>query len=162
MTRQRTKLVAQRTALLNRLHAVLPQGNYKLGQVASNIVRVSGRAILQALSQGEREAAKLAALGQGRLQASWAAWCPGKEQSGNKRGQTRTAKGNRWLKRVLREAAWAATHEQEGYLVALYQRIAPRRGKKLPDHRGGAHDLTSRVAHLERRGGVSGLGRELL
>jgi hypothetical protein len=92
----------------------------------------------------------------------WAALCPGKEQSGNKRGKTRTAKGNRWLKRVLTEAAWAATHERQGYMAALYRRIAPRRGKKHPDHRGGAHDLTSGLAHFERRCGVPGIGRGLL
>src|SRR5262249_40004414 len=46
LTRQRLKLVDQRTSVINRLHSVLEQGNIKLSQVASNIVGVSGRAII--------------------------------------------------------------------------------------------------------------------
>lgn len=218
LTRQRTRLVQTHVAVVNRLHAVLQQGNYKLGQVASSIVGVSGRAMLRALGDGERDATKLAALGQGRLHASlaqlvaaldgeltqtqqwlvqrllhqleetereierysarlrtemaaheavlarletisgvgrrvaenllaelgpdlaafpsaeqlvsWAALCPAKDQSGNKRRSHKTGKGNRWLKRVLTEAAWAATWSHKSYLAALYRRLAPRRGKK--------------------------------
>lgn len=46
---------------------------------------------------------------------SWAALCPGKDQSGNKRRSHKTGKGNRWLKRVLTEAAWAATWSHKSY-----------------------------------------------
>jgi transposase len=218
LTRQRSKLTDQRTAVINRIHSVLEQGNLKLANVASNIVGVSGRAILAALAQGEREPARLAALAQGRLKASlaqlvealdgqlnqnqrwllkqlleqlagleeeleryserlqaqmqpyqkqlerldtisgvgrrsaenllaeigpdmtpfptsdqlvsWGALCPGKDKSAGKQRSSKTPKGNRWLKRALTEAAWAATHEQDSYLAALYRRLAPRRGKK--------------------------------
>jgi transposase len=61
---------------------------------------------------------------------SWGALCPGKDKSAGKQRSSRTPKGNRWLKRALTEAAWAATHEQDSYLAALYRRLAPRRGKK--------------------------------
>ncbi len=48
-----------------------------------------------------------------------------------KRHNARTRHGNRWLRRVLTQAAWAATHEKPGsYLKSLYRRIARRRGKK--------------------------------
>jgi transposase len=218
LTRQRPKLVDQRTSVINRLHSVLEQGNIKLSQVASNIVGVSGRAMISAMSKGESDPARLAALARGRLSAkyeqlvesldghlhsnqrwllkrlleqlqtvereiviysdqikaqmsayqpllerldtisgvgqrsaenilaeigprmaqfptadhlvSWAALCPGKDESAGKRRSSKTAKGNRWLKRALTEAAWAATLEKESYLRALYRRLAPRRGKK--------------------------------
>lgn len=71
LTRQRIKLTDQRTAVINRLHSVLEQGNIKLSQVASNIVGVSGRAMVKALSQGEQDVAKLASLAQGRLKAKY-------------------------------------------------------------------------------------------
>jgi len=45
LTRQRTKLTDQRTAVINRLHSVLQQGNIKLSSVASQIMGVSGRAM---------------------------------------------------------------------------------------------------------------------
>jgi hypothetical protein len=63
------KLIDQRTGVINRLHSVLEQGNIKLSNVASNIMGVSGRAMIKAMSQGESDPAKLAALSQGRLKA---------------------------------------------------------------------------------------------
>jgi len=61
---------------------------------------------------------------------SWGALCPGKDRSGGKNRSSKTPKGNKWLKRALTEAAWAATLKKKSYLAALYHRLAPRRGKK--------------------------------
>lgn len=72
LTRQRVKLTDQRTSVINRIHAVLEQGNIKLSNVASNILGVSGRAMIRAMSQGETDPAKLAALSRGRLKADFA------------------------------------------------------------------------------------------
>jgi hypothetical protein len=52
LTRQRSKLTDQRTAVINRIHSVLEQGNLKLANVASNIVGVSGRAIWRRSRKG--------------------------------------------------------------------------------------------------------------
>jgi transposase len=218
LTRHRTKLVDQRTSVVNRIHSVLEQGNIKLSNVATDIMGVSGRAMISAMSKGESDPARLAALAKGRLKAkyedltealdgqlnenqrwmlkrlleqvgalekeievyserigeqmlpyrgqlerldtiggvgqrsaenilaeigpnmdqfptdddlvSWGALCPGKNESGGKQRSSRTPKGNKWLKRTLTEAAWAATLERDSYLAALYRRLAPRRGKK--------------------------------
>lgn len=62
--------------------------------------------------------------------SSWAGVCPGNEESANKRVRNRTTKGNRWLRRALAEAAWAAGHTQHSYLGKQYRRLAARRGKK--------------------------------
>ena len=62
--------------------------------------------------------------------ASWAGMCPGNEESAGKRKRTKTTKGNRWLRRALSEAAWAASHTKDTYLSAQYRRLAGRRGKK--------------------------------
>src|SRR5262245_16583374 len=61
---------------------------------------------------------------------SWGALCPGKDRSGGKNRSSKTPKGNKWLKRALTEAAWAATREKNSYLAAFYHRLAPKRGKK--------------------------------
>jgi transposase len=61
---------------------------------------------------------------------SWTGICPGNEESAGKRLRSRTRKGNRWLRRALAEAAWAASHTKDTYLAAQYRRLAARRGKK--------------------------------
>lgn len=218
LTRQRTKLTDHRTSVINRIHSVLEQGNIKLSSVASDIMGVSGRLMIRALSRGESDPAKLASLARGQLRkkygqlvesldgqlsetqrwllqqlleqleelekederyserikeqmsgyekqlerldtisgigrrsaenllaeigpemdsfptdddlVSWGGLCPGKNESAGKKRSSKTRDGNRWLKRVLVEAAWAATNKKNSYLAALYWRLMPRRGKK--------------------------------
>jgi transposase len=62
--------------------------------------------------------------------SSWAGICPGNEESAGKRLRSRTTRKNRWLRRALVEAAWAAGRTKNSYLGAQYRRLAPRRGKK--------------------------------
>lgn len=67
LTRRRTTLEQQRAAVINRVHKVLEDANIKLGTVATDIGGVSGRAILQALIEGQTDALALADLAKGRL-----------------------------------------------------------------------------------------------
>jgi len=62
--------------------------------------------------------------------ASWAGLCPGNYQSAGKRLSNRTRKGNRWLRRALCQAAWAATHKKNCYLASAFYRHAARHGHK--------------------------------
>ncbi len=62
--------------------------------------------------------------------SSWTGICPGNEESAGKRKRSRTRHGNRWLRRALAEAAWAASHTKDSYLAAQYRRLAARRGKQ--------------------------------
>jgi len=62
--------------------------------------------------------------------ASWAALCPGNNESAGKRMSGKTRKGNVWLRRTMCEAAWAAAHSKKTYFAAQFGRIAARRGKK--------------------------------
>ncbi len=62
--------------------------------------------------------------------ASWAGLCPGNEESAGKRRRRPITPGNRWLKRTLSQAAWAASHTKKSYLAAQYRRLVGRRGKK--------------------------------
>lgn len=220
LTRHRAQLQAERTRVINRIHKLLEDANIKLGAVASDILGVSGREMLEALVAGEEDPDKLAQSARGRLKAkipqltlalqgafrehhrfmlqqllshddhleqqigmfsqrieqrllpfvdqklsqqldtipgvnpttiqnviaeigvdmkpfpddahlaSWAGMCPGHEESAGKRKRSKTTKGNRWLRRALTEAAWAASHSRDTYLAARYHRLAGRRGKK--------------------------------
>jgi len=62
--------------------------------------------------------------------ASWAGLCPGNNESAGKRRSGRTPHGDRWLRSILVQAAWAASHTKATYLSAQYRRLARRRGKK--------------------------------
>jgi transposase len=62
--------------------------------------------------------------------ASWAKVAPGRQESGGKRRNSRTGKGNRYLKAALIQAAQAAVKKSETFLAAFYRRLATRRGKK--------------------------------
>jgi len=62
--------------------------------------------------------------------ASWAEMCPGNEESAGKRQRRRITPGNRWLKRTLAQAAWAASRTKNGYLASQYRRLAGHRGRK--------------------------------
>jgi transposase len=67
LTRHRTTLVQERARVINRLQKVLEDANLKLGDVVTDVLGVSSRAMLKALVAGETDPARLAALAQGRL-----------------------------------------------------------------------------------------------
>jgi transposase len=218
LTRYRTQLVEEKSRTINRLHKVLEDANIKLASVATDILGVSGRAMLEALIGGQKDAVKLADLARRQLRgkipelekaleghltehhrfmlrllwkglgeqeeliaeldrkieeqtrhladeierldavpgvdrhvaevalaelgpemrpfpthehaASWAGMCPGNEESAGKRRTGRITPGNRWLRRSLVQAAWAASHTKNTYLASQYRRLAARRGRK--------------------------------
>ena len=56
--------------------------------------------------------------------------CPGNNESAGKRRSGRTRKGNRYLRAVLVQAAWVASHQEETCLAAQSKRMVKRMGKK--------------------------------
>jgi transposase len=67
LTRYRTKLVQERSREVNRVQGVLERANIKLAAVATDIMGVSGRAILAALLAGRADPATMAELAKGRM-----------------------------------------------------------------------------------------------
>jgi transposase len=67
LTRMRTQLTGEMTAVANRIHKVLEDANVKLGLVATDALGVSGRKMIAALIDGETDTAKMAELACGRL-----------------------------------------------------------------------------------------------
>lgn len=67
LTRYRNSFVRERVNLMNRLHKLLESANIKLGSVASDVLGVSGRAMLEALIAGEMSPEEMAELAKGRL-----------------------------------------------------------------------------------------------
>jgi transposase len=229
LTRLRTSLVRDRTRQVQRIHDVLEDAGIKLAIVATDIMGTSGRAMITALVQGERDPDRLADLALGRLRAktqaltdaltgrfddhhalqcrillrqidaldqditcldteidteiapfhplrdlldtipgvarrnaeiliaetggdmtrftgpahlsSWAGMCPGNNESAGRHGNTRTRKGNSWLRGALGEAAQAAAHTKNTYLGDRHRRLARRRGTKRATVATGRHIL---------------------
>ena len=67
MTRHRSNFVRERATLVNRVQKVSESANIKLASVASDVMGVSGRAILAALIEGHASPAEMADLAKGRL-----------------------------------------------------------------------------------------------
>jgi transposase len=67
LTRMRVQLVEEKTRTVNRIHKELEDANIKLASVATDILGVSGRAILEALIEGRKDPAQMADLAQRQL-----------------------------------------------------------------------------------------------
>jgi transposase len=67
LTRFRATFVRERATLVNRVQKVLESANIKLASVASDVLGVSGRAMLQALIEGQASPEQMADLAKGRL-----------------------------------------------------------------------------------------------
>ncbi len=80
---------------------------------------------------------------------SWAAICPGNNQSGRRRGSGKTRKGDTWLRTALTEAAHAAVHTKGTYLASHYWQLRGRRGeaKAIGATR---HDILTAYYHIVR------------
>jgi len=67
LTRQRSNLVREKAAVVNRLQKVLEDTNIKLASVVSDVMGVSARAMLEEIVAGQSDPAVLAELARGRL-----------------------------------------------------------------------------------------------
>jgi len=67
LTRYRSTFVRTRATLVNRVHKVLESANIKLTSVASDVLGVSGRAMLEAIVSGQSNPAEMAELARGRM-----------------------------------------------------------------------------------------------
>lgn len=218
LTRYRTKLVQYQSSIANRIQRLLEHCNVKLASVASDVLGVSGQAMLRALAAGETNPQRMADLAKRQLRkkipalqlalegcllphhrfllsdmleeldhigskiarveqaieeqmrpyqkavdawmtvpgikqrlawnlvaevgptvdafpsaanlVSWAGICPGNNETAGKRKSGTTRNGNRWARKALCEAAWAASKTKATYLQAQFRRLAAIRGSK--------------------------------
>lgn len=216
LTRTRKQLTRERVQHVQRIQKTLEDANIKLASVISDVTGTSGRAILNAIANGETDPRKLAAVVSTRIHASratiieslrgnirhshrfllqlhlaqvealdraidsidlevgerlepfrkaadllttipgvgevaaqallseigddmtrfpsaahlvsWAALCPGSDESAGKHRSRRTRKGPKWLKTTLVTAAWSAVKRKDSYLKALFHRIKRKHG----------------------------------
>src|SRR5207244_10206793 len=73
------------------------------------------------------------------------------EESAGRRLRSRARRGNRWLRRTLAEAAWAASKAKDSYFRAQFRRLAAKRGKKRALVAVG-HSLLVVIYHVLKHG----------
>jgi len=89
--------------------------------------------------------------------ASWAGVCPGNHESAGKRKSGKTRRGNRYLRRVLAECAWA-TKKTDSFLGRTFRRLEARIGGKKAAVAVG-HKILVIVYHLVNEGTMYEDGR---
>ncbi len=111
LTRHRAQLVEEHTCTVNRIHKLLENANLKLASVATDILGVSGRAMIESMIQGEEDPKKLAEMAQGPLR--------GKIPELEKALEGHLTEHHRFLLRLL----WKQLASQEDLRAELETRI---------------------------------------
>lgn len=75
--------------------------------------------------------------------ASWMGACPGENETAGVNYSKRSPKGNRYLRRLMCQIAWAAIHTKDTFFGSLFQRLKPRIEAK-----GAAWAVACRMAKL--------------
>ena len=83
--------------------------------------------------------------------ASWVGVCPGQQESAGVSYSTRSPNGNRYLRRLLCQIAWAAARTRGCFFASLFARLSPKLGAKAAAW-AVAHRLARLVWVLLHRG----------
>ena len=86
---------------------------------------------------------KAAAFASAEQFASWVGVCPGSQESAGVNYSHRSAKGNRYLRRLLCQIAWAAIHTKDTFFAGLFARLKPR-----VEGKGAAWAVAHRIAKI--------------
>ena len=63
---------------------------------------------------------------------SWLGTCPGKDETAEQNHSSRSAKGNKYLRRVLNQAAHAAVAKKGSHFQVVFRRLLPASAISLP------------------------------
>lgn len=94
--------------------------------------------------------------------SSWAGMAPGNNESAGKKKSSRITQGNKYLKALLVQCAWAATRTKGTYFSSRYSSLVIRRGKKRALIALGHKSLCSVYHVLSKQEPYKELGAEFL
>ena len=94
--------------------------------------------------------------------ASWAGMSPGNNESAGKKKSSRITHGDKFLKILLVQCAWAATRTKNTYLRSKYDSLVVRRGKKRALIAVGHKILIASYFILRDKVAYKELGSEIL
>jgi transposase len=124
---QRYQLIQQQ---IEQLHGMLGQAMEQHQQAVRRLAQVPGFGVNSAQQVIAEVGVQASTFASAAHLASWVGTCPGKEESAEKNHSSRSAKGNRYLRRILNQVAHAAVKKQGSYFQVLFRRFLPRLGYK--------------------------------
>jgi transposase len=123
----RLQLIDQQMEKLNRKIAAAMQAHEDAVVRLAEIPGFGVDSAQQVIAEVGVQASTFASAGQ---LSSWAGTCPGKQESAEQNQNPRSAKGNKYLRRVLTEVAQAAVKARGSHFQIVFRRLLPRLGYK--------------------------------
>jgi transposase len=114
---------------INELHAQIAILMKPLQEEVSRLTSIPGVSETAARVILSEIGTDMSCFGSAHRLASWAGLCPGDNESAGKRKSGKTRKGNRYIRRVLAECAWA-TRKTDSFLGRTFHRFQIRMGGK--------------------------------
>ena len=122
---QRLQLIDQQRAELNRMIAQAMKAHQ---DAVIRLAEVPGLGVDSAQPIIAEVGAQASTFPSAAELTSWVGTCPGKEESAEQNHSSRSAKGNKYLRRVLNQAAHAAVAKKGCHFQAVFRRLLPRLG----------------------------------
>ena len=122
---QRLQLIDQQMAQLNGMIAAAMKAHQDAVIRLAEVPGLGVDSAQQIIAEVGAQAATFASAGE---LTSWVGTCPGKEESAEQNHSSRSAKGNKYMLRVLNQAAHAAVAKKGSHFQAVFRRLLPRIG----------------------------------
>ena len=124
---ERYQLIQQQIEQLNRMTAAAMQTHSEAVTRLAEVPGFGADSAQQVIAEVGAEAATFASAAQ---LSSWVGTCPGQHESAEQNHSSHSAKGNRYLRRILNQAAHAAVKKNGSHFQAVFRRLLPRLGYK--------------------------------
>ena len=124
---QRLQLIDQPMAQLNRMIAQVMKSHQ---DAVIRLAEVPGLGVDSAQQIIAEIGAQASTFPSAAELTSWVGTCPGKDESAEPNHSSRSAKGNKYLRRVLNQAAHAAVAKKGSHYQVVFRRLLPRLGYK--------------------------------
>jgi len=134
MHREMLRLQLERLQLIDRqieeLNSLIAQAMKPHQEVVIRLAEVPGLGVDSAQQVIAEVGVQASTFPSAAELTSWVGTCPGKDESAEENHSSRSAKGNKYLRRVLNQSAHAAVKKKGSHFQAVFRRLLPRLGYK--------------------------------
>jgi transposase len=124
---ERHQVIAEQIEKLNRMIAEAMKGHQ---EAVIRLAGVSGFGVDSAQQVIAEVGIEASTFPTAAHLSSWVGTCPGQEESAEENHSSRSAKGNKYVRRVLNQVAHAAVKRKGSHFEAVFRRLLPRLGYK--------------------------------